>query len=153
MNITQAQGKDNDIKTQITIPPGSPGSAEDSRQTVVTLHDDEEGHAPGWDPPGLPGPGGIPVQIFHILPPFKIEQGMSFEFTFIDPLSSGSGLFFPTGAAGNCELFGIGHQREDRAETLDIACYNHVPSVILPTPTFTLSPPREGATLTYVMTQ
>jgi hypothetical protein len=52
-------------------PPGPPGP---SKITVVTLNDDADGHAAGWNPPG---------SNFFIQAPFDIVQGMSIEATWM----------------------------------------------------------------------
>ena len=132
-NNPQAQGKDNDIKTQITIPPGSPGSAEDSRQTVVTLHDDAEGHAAGWNPPGFGNMPGRPAD-FNIKAPFKLEPGLSFEGTFTNPPTI-SGIFI----SEPCFILGI----TDNGESLAIRCggFDFAPNVV-----------TEESILTYIIT-
>lgn len=55
-------------------PPGPQGPPGPSKITVVTLNDDADGHAAGWNPPG---------SNFFIQAPFDIVQGMSIEATWM----------------------------------------------------------------------
>lgn len=59
-------------------PPGPQGPAGDTRQTIVTLHDDAEGHAAGWDP-------GPDVASWTIQAPVDLITDASFEATAVNP--------------------------------------------------------------------
>ena len=168
----QAQGTGNELNSLITSPlvaagtgastgtgagagAGGGATTEDSssQQTVVTLHDDEDGNAAGWNP-------GRGRENFRIITPFTITQEMSFEFTFINPPGDSiSNDDENNQFAGNCDLFAVDNTTMT-ADTLVITCFNDfLPTTPTPTPTPIDDEsgihivPSGGATLTYVMTQ
>jgi hypothetical protein len=112
-------------------PPGEQGPPGDTRQTIIKLEDNVHGQASGWNPDGI-------ERRFSIKPPFEIEQGMSFEFTYISPLQPST----PDVPAAGCELLQI----DSISNELDIFC-------IQPVESFVQNSPKEGATLTYIMTK
>jgi hypothetical protein len=98
---------------------------EQPKQTIIKLEDNAAGHAAGWDPP---------LQIAQIKPPFKIEQGMSFEFTSIDPMVPPD----VNGLAQNCLLVSA----DSVNNQLGILC-----------DPINRGSPSEGAVLTYIMSK
>lgn len=72
---------------------GEQGPPGDTRQTIVTLQDDAEGNAAGWNPPST----GIMSSIFVIKSPVELTPSFSIEATFVNPPESQFG-------AGPCRL-------------------------------------------------
>ncbi len=109
-------------------PQGPPG---DTHQTIVTLHDDAEGHAAGWNP-GAPRPPGIPFN--PDTSPVVLAPSFSIEASFVNPpppgLSQGP-------RAGECELFGY----DPPTNTFGLGCG----------PGTGFERVRDGAILTYII--
>jgi hypothetical protein len=72
------------IRCTSTIPgpPGPQGPPGDTHQTIITLHDDANGHAAGWNPPSQTPVG---VNLFTIQAPIDLNEEISFEATVIHP--------------------------------------------------------------------
>jgi hypothetical protein len=64
---------------------GPPG---DTRQTIVTLHDDAEGHAAGWNPPFNIFPIRIKVPL-ELTPEISVEATYVNEPIGVNPQSAG----------------------------------------------------------------
>jgi hypothetical protein len=101
----------------------------------VTLEDDETGHAAGWKPPGLPGEF---QQRHTIQSPVDLETGMSIVASFWNPADDPA---FPTNhEVGECSIETI----DTSADRFVIGCEGQLDSRHIP---------REGATLTYIITK
>jgi hypothetical protein len=100
---------------------------EDTHQSIVTLHDDSEGNAAGWNPGNNPGGDS-----FVIKAPFELEPGFSIEATSVNPIINGvySGV--------NCH-FGGG---STSTGTFVLNCSTGEEGVV-----------QEGAILTYIITR
>jgi Collagen triple helix repeat (20 copies) len=103
-------------------PQGPPG---DTHQTIVTLHDDAEGHAAGWNP-------GIST-VSDIHSPIDLTNEISIEGTVVNALDDPNTP--PGGNAGTCHL-------------RDLDAANDMFTIECSHPT-----PEEGAILTYIITK
>jgi hypothetical protein len=115
---------------------GLPGPPGDTRQTIVTLHDDVEGHAAGWDPSRDPVQGGPATITFQIQSQVDLEAGTFIEAIFTMPQSS----IAPAFLVGDCTVDRI----NPSTDHFNIACVGQGPvnSEI---------GPEEGSVLTYVI--
>src|ERR671918_1331600 len=79
-------------------PPGSQGPAGDTRQTIITLHDDAEGNAAGWNPPTETS------DFFVIKTPVELKPGFSLEATFTNPPQNGFMFVGPCFISGTIDI-------------------------------------------------
>jgi hypothetical protein len=97
---------------------------------VVTLEDNEAGHAAGWNPPA-----DNDLQLYTIQSPIDIQKGTLIEFSFTNPPSNPT---VPSShETSDCR---DGYRKDTMADTFTISCNPGG---------FT---PAEGATLTYIIT-
>ena len=79
-------------------PPGPQGPAGDTRQTIITLHDDAEGNAAGWNPPTETS------DFFVIKTPVELKPGFSLEATFTNPPQNGFMFVGPCFISGTIDI-------------------------------------------------
>jgi hypothetical protein len=114
---------------------GEQGPPGDTHQTIVTLHDDAEGNAAGWNP----GPRLVP-DTFLIKSPVELRPSFSIEATFVNPLGNeipGEDEI----KAGQCRLFDI---FDTPANTFEIRC--GIDGILG-------GVPQDGAILKYIITK
>jgi hypothetical protein len=104
-------------------PPGEQGPPGDTRQTIVTLHDDAEGNAAGWIPMGG-------LASFEIKAPVELNEEISLEASYLNTDSSG----------GSCGFGGV----NTASNSFLISC---------PLDGSRQASPLPGAILTYIITK
>jgi Collagen triple helix repeat (20 copies) len=115
-------------------PQGEQGPEGPSRITVVTLEDDETGHAAGWNPLGI---SGSLSEIYTIQSPVDLETGMSIEATFWNPAGNPTTTFHSGGECSSVDM-------DTSTDRFTIDCLGVNPAV---------GNVHEGATLTYIITK
>lgn len=116
-----AHSRSIDIDIDICVRCTQPG---DTKQTIIILHDDEEGHAAGWNPGDNPG-----GDVFVIKAPFVLGSEYSIEASFVNPGFASS---------GTCNL-----SQSGIPDTFAINCATGDNKDVV----------TDGATLTYIITK